>query len=82
MNCFSIEGIFLVSQICKMMARKHMLNSLSVLPIANFAIAVNAQNIVVKPLGEFYRIEANPKQGFFHPFFLYISDEGVREKNC
>lgn len=53
-----------------------MKNLATALFIASFSFAASAENLVVTSLGEFFRIEANPDQGFHHPFFLYVPVEG------
>jgi hypothetical protein len=41
-------------------------------------ILAKTKDLVVTPLGEFFRIEASSEHGFHHPFFLYVPKENVR----
>lgn len=58
-----------------------MKNLVVALLLVTKSIAANAEDLVVKKLGEFLRIEANPAQGFYHPFFIYIPVDADRVRN-
>jgi predicted esterase len=47
---------------------------------AILSFSASGGNLVVTPIGEFFRIEASPEHGFHHPFFLYVPAERVQAK--
>jgi predicted esterase len=55
-------------------------NIATIVLTASFSFAAGAENLVVKQLGEFYRVGANSERGFHHPFLLYVPAERSRTK--